>query len=86
MLMEPICSNSGRVGVSHCPAEIPQVCQNAQWAMGAVGNETRQTMQRVSSNQQLDSGVERLRRGVKLCVMQSTRVQERAFGSESPYR
>ncbi|GBN06145.1 hypothetical protein AVEN_19601-1 [Araneus ventricosus] len=45
-----------------------------------IGNETRQTRQRVSSHQQSNGG---LRRGVKLCALQSTTVHEWNFGSES---
>ncbi|GBL99036.1 hypothetical protein AVEN_227541-1 [Araneus ventricosus] len=46
-----------------------------------IGNETRQTRQRVSSHQQSNGSVV----GPKLCAVQSTMVHERAFGSESPY-
>ncbi|GFQ68017.1 uncharacterized protein TNCT_1911 [Trichonephila clavata] len=53
--------------------------------LDSIGNETRQTRQLVSSHQQSKVGVDRPRRGVKLCVVQSARVYEWAFGSESPY-
>ncbi|GFW59215.1 uncharacterized protein TNCV_2781461 [Trichonephila clavipes] len=54
--------------------------------LDSVGNENLQTRQRVSSHQQSNVGVDGPRRGVKLCVGQSTRVHEWVFGSESPYR
>ncbi|GBN25103.1 hypothetical protein AVEN_60743-1 [Araneus ventricosus] len=47
-------------------------------AYDTIGNETRQTRQRVSS-------VVGPRRGVKLCAVQSATVHEWAFCSESPY-
>ncbi|GBO05762.1 hypothetical protein AVEN_222880-1 [Araneus ventricosus] len=50
-----------------------------------IGNETRQTRQRVSSHQQSNGSVVGPRRGVKLCAMQSATVHEWSFGSESPY-
>ncbi|GBN64456.1 hypothetical protein AVEN_178292-1 [Araneus ventricosus] len=50
-----------------------------------IGNETRQTRQRVSSHQQSNGSVVRPRRGVKLCGVQSATVHEWAFDSESPY-
>ncbi|GBN82940.1 hypothetical protein AVEN_185631-1 [Araneus ventricosus] len=50
-----------------------------------IGNETRQTRQRVSSHQQSNSSVVGSRRGVKLCAVQSTTIHEWAFGSESPH-
>ncbi|GBL97036.1 hypothetical protein AVEN_254087-1 [Araneus ventricosus] len=50
-----------------------------------IGNETRQTRQRVSSHQQSNGSVVGPRRGVKLCAVQSATVYEWAFGSESPY-
>ncbi|GBL90989.1 hypothetical protein AVEN_184385-1 [Araneus ventricosus] len=50
-----------------------------------IGNETRQTRQRVSSHQQSNDSVVGPRRGVKLCAMQSATLHEWAFGSESPY-
>ncbi|GBN06339.1 hypothetical protein AVEN_61851-1 [Araneus ventricosus] len=50
-----------------------------------IGNETRQTRQRVSSHQQSNGSVVGPRRGVKLCGMQLATVHEWAFGSESPY-
>ncbi|GFV61433.1 uncharacterized protein TNCV_2937751 [Trichonephila clavipes] len=54
--------------------------------LDSIGNETRQTRQRVSSHQQSNVGVDVPRRGVKLCVMQSTRVHEWVFGFEIPYQ
>ncbi|GBM91327.1 hypothetical protein AVEN_188616-1 [Araneus ventricosus] len=42
----------------------------------AVGNETRQTRQRVSSHEQFNGSVVGPRRGVKLCAVQSTTVHE----------
>ncbi|GBM89898.1 hypothetical protein AVEN_172173-1 [Araneus ventricosus] len=50
-----------------------------------VGNETRQTRQRISSHQQSNDSVVGPRRGVKLCAVQSATIHEWAFGSESPY-
>ncbi|GBM37397.1 hypothetical protein AVEN_28348-1 [Araneus ventricosus] len=50
-----------------------------------IGNETRQTRQRVSSHQQSNGSVVGPKRGVKLCAAQSTTVHEWAFGSESQY-
>ncbi|GBM43360.1 hypothetical protein AVEN_166102-1 [Araneus ventricosus] len=50
-----------------------------------IGNETRQTRQRVSSHQQSNGGGVGPRKGVKLCAAQSATVHEWAFGSESPY-
>ncbi|GBO26291.1 hypothetical protein AVEN_116527-1 [Araneus ventricosus] len=50
-----------------------------------IGNETRQTRQRVSSHQQSNGSVVGPRRGVKLCAVQSATVHEWAFDSESPY-
>ncbi|GBO43579.1 hypothetical protein AVEN_253458-1, partial [Araneus ventricosus] len=50
-----------------------------------IGNETRQTRQRVFSHQQSNGSVFGPRRGVKLCAVQSATVHEWAFGSESPY-
>ncbi|GFV32304.1 uncharacterized protein TNCV_1675901 [Trichonephila clavipes] len=52
----------------------------------SIGNETRQTRQHVSSHQQSNAGVDGPRRGIRLYVVQSTRVHKDAFGSESPYR
>ncbi|GBN05821.1 hypothetical protein AVEN_246794-1 [Araneus ventricosus] len=49
-----------------------------------IGNETRQTRQRVSSHQQSNGSAVRPSRGVKLCAVESTTVREWAFGSESP--
>ncbi|GBN46908.1 hypothetical protein AVEN_57578-1 [Araneus ventricosus] len=50
-----------------------------------IGNETRQTRQRVSSHQQFNGSIVGPRRGVKLYAVQSTSVHKWAFGSESPY-
>ncbi|GBM60607.1 hypothetical protein AVEN_83544-1 [Araneus ventricosus] len=50
-----------------------------------IGNETRQTRQRVSSHRQSNGSVFGPRRGVKLCAVQSTTIHEWAFSSESPY-
>ncbi|GBN47999.1 hypothetical protein AVEN_169807-1 [Araneus ventricosus] len=50
-----------------------------------IGNETRQTRQRVSNHQQPNGSVVGPRRVVKHCTVQSTTVNEWAFGSESPY-
>ncbi|GBM52510.1 hypothetical protein AVEN_106942-1 [Araneus ventricosus] len=50
-----------------------------------IGNEIRQTRQRVSSHQQSNGSVVGPRRGVKLCAVQSATVHEWAFGSKSPY-
>ncbi|GBN93068.1 hypothetical protein AVEN_94012-1 [Araneus ventricosus] len=50
-----------------------------------IGNETRQTIQRVSSLQRSNGSVDGPRRGVKLCAAQSATVYEWAFGSDSPY-
>ncbi|GBO29947.1 hypothetical protein AVEN_27051-1 [Araneus ventricosus] len=50
-----------------------------------IGNETRQTRQRVSNHQQSNGSAVGPRRGVKLCAVQSTTVHKWAFGSESPY-
>ncbi|GBM78548.1 hypothetical protein AVEN_211846-1 [Araneus ventricosus] len=50
-----------------------------------IGNETRQTRQRVSSHQQSNGSVVGPRRGIKLCGMKSMKVHEWTFGSESPY-
>ncbi|GBM64556.1 hypothetical protein AVEN_14874-1 [Araneus ventricosus] len=50
-----------------------------------IGNETRQTRQRVSNHEQSNGSVVGPRRGVKLCAVQSTTVHEWAFSSESPY-
>ncbi|GBM14465.1 hypothetical protein AVEN_246618-1 [Araneus ventricosus] len=50
-----------------------------------IGNETRQTRQRVSSLQQSNGSVVGPRRRVKLCAVQSATVHKWAFGSESPY-
>ncbi|GFS53926.1 uncharacterized protein TNCV_3761511 [Trichonephila clavipes] len=44
--------------------------------LDSIGNETRLTRQRVSSHQQSSVGVNAPRRGVKLCVVQSTRVHK----------
>ncbi|GFX91980.1 uncharacterized protein TNCV_5004441 [Trichonephila clavipes] len=52
----------------------------------SIGNETRQTRQRVCSHQQSNVSVDGPRRGVKPCVVQSTRVLEWAFGYKSPYQ
>ncbi|GFX59535.1 uncharacterized protein TNCV_2034631 [Trichonephila clavipes] len=54
--------------------------------LDSIGNETRQTRQRVSNHRQSNVGVNGHRRDVKPCVVQSTRVHEWDFGSESPYR
>ncbi|GBM79026.1 hypothetical protein AVEN_23065-1 [Araneus ventricosus] len=51
-----------------------------------IGNQTHQTRQLVSSHQQFNGGVGGPRRGVKLCVVQSTTVHEWDIGSESPYQ
>ncbi|GBN13975.1 hypothetical protein AVEN_62032-1 [Araneus ventricosus] len=51
-----------------------------------IGNETRQTRQRVSSHQQSNGSVVGPRRVVKLCAVQSTTIPKWAFGSESPYQ
>ncbi|GFX52138.1 uncharacterized protein TNCV_547971 [Trichonephila clavipes] len=40
--------------------------------LDSIRNETRQTRQRVSSHQQSNVGIDGPRRGIKLCVMQST--------------
>ncbi|GBN64353.1 hypothetical protein AVEN_99543-1 [Araneus ventricosus] len=48
-------------------------------------SENHQTRQRVSSHQQSNDSVNGPRRGVKLCAVQSAKVHEWAFGSESPY-
>ncbi|GBO12770.1 hypothetical protein AVEN_44662-1 [Araneus ventricosus] len=48
-----------------------------------IGNETRQTRQRVSCHQQSNGSVVGPRRGVKHCAVQSGTVHESAFGSES---
>ncbi|GFX67967.1 uncharacterized protein TNCV_2288291 [Trichonephila clavipes] len=53
--------------------------------LDSIGNYTRQTRQRVFGHQQSNVGVDGLRRGIKLCVVQSTRVHEWVFGSDSPY-
>ena len=45
-----------------------------------IGNETSQTRQHVSNHQQSNVGGDRPRRGVKLCVLQSAKVHEWAFG------
>ncbi|GBL98392.1 hypothetical protein AVEN_187730-1 [Araneus ventricosus] len=50
-----------------------------------IGNETRQTRQRVCNHQQSNGSAVGPRRGVKHCTVQSTTVHEWAFGSESPY-
>ncbi|GBO34572.1 hypothetical protein AVEN_18661-1 [Araneus ventricosus] len=50
-----------------------------------IGNDTRQTRQRVSSHQLSNGSVFEPMRGVTLCAVQSATVHERAFGSESPY-
>ncbi|GBO30566.1 hypothetical protein AVEN_158537-1 [Araneus ventricosus] len=50
-----------------------------------IGNETRQTRQRVSSHKQSNGSVVGPRRGVKLCTVQSATVHEWTFLSESPY-
>ncbi|GBL95813.1 hypothetical protein AVEN_733-1 [Araneus ventricosus] len=50
-----------------------------------IGNEIRQTRQRVSSHQQANGSVVGPRRGAMLCAVQSTTVHEWAFGSENPY-
>ncbi|GBM35093.1 hypothetical protein AVEN_157764-1 [Araneus ventricosus] len=50
-----------------------------------IESETRQTRQRVSSHQQSNGSVVGPRRGVKLCAVQSAKVHEWAFGSDSPY-
>ncbi|GFT90074.1 uncharacterized protein TNCV_3102491 [Trichonephila clavipes] len=42
--------------------------------LDSIGNETRQTRQRVSSHQQSHVGVDGPRRGAKSCIMQSTRI------------
>ncbi|GFU80362.1 uncharacterized protein TNCV_3521361 [Trichonephila clavipes] len=52
----------------------------------SIGNETRQTRQRLSSHQQSNVSVDGPSKGVKLYFVQSTRVYEWAFGSEIPYR
>ncbi|GFU75049.1 uncharacterized protein TNCV_3753001 [Trichonephila clavipes] len=59
------------------PLHVPQLY--------LIGNETRQTRQRVSSHHQCNVGVDGTKQGVKLFVVQSTRVHEWAFCSESPY-
>ncbi|GBM29922.1 hypothetical protein AVEN_111230-1 [Araneus ventricosus] len=46
-----------------------------------IGNETRQTRQRVSRHQQSNGSVVGPRRGVKLWAVQSTTIHEWAFGS-----
>ncbi|GFT10006.1 uncharacterized protein TNCV_1114621 [Trichonephila clavipes] len=51
----------------------------------SIGNETRQTRQHVSRHQQFNVGVDGPRRGLRLCVVLSTRIHEWAFASESPY-
>ncbi|GBL96714.1 hypothetical protein AVEN_111850-1 [Araneus ventricosus] len=50
-----------------------------------IGNETRQTRQRVSSHQQFNGSIVGPRRGVKLCAVQSTSVHKWTFDSENPY-
>ena len=42
--------------------------------LDTIGNETRQARQHVSSHQQFSVCVDGLRRGIKLCVVQSTKV------------
>ncbi|GFU86414.1 uncharacterized protein TNCV_1417661 [Trichonephila clavipes] len=54
--------------------------------LDSIGNDTRQTRQRVSSHQQSKVGVDGPRRGVRLCVVQSTRVHEWTSALKSPYR
>ncbi|GBM32220.1 hypothetical protein AVEN_131609-1 [Araneus ventricosus] len=50
-----------------------------------IGNETRQTRQRVSNNQQSNGSFVGPRRGVKHCTVQSTTEHECTIGSESLY-
>ncbi|GFY15946.1 uncharacterized protein TNCV_1285911 [Trichonephila clavipes] len=54
--------------------------------LDSIGNDSRQNRQRISSHQQSTVSVDGSRLGVNLCVVQSTRVYEWAFGSENPYR
>ncbi|GFX09376.1 uncharacterized protein TNCV_1887891 [Trichonephila clavipes] len=98
--LEPICSNSGRAECRIVLLKFPKSVRmhnGHEWVQGpwihevvhhldAIGNEIRQTMQRVSSHQQSNVDFARPRRGKKLCVVQSTRVHEWAIVSEGPYR
>ncbi|GBN08460.1 hypothetical protein AVEN_172682-1 [Araneus ventricosus] len=50
-----------------------------------IGNETRQTRQRVSSHQHSNGSIVGPRTGVKFCAVQSATIHEWAFGSQRPY-
>ncbi|GFU71460.1 uncharacterized protein TNCV_2378471 [Trichonephila clavipes] len=97
---EDLCSNSERVGCRIVLLEFPEFVRmdnGHEWGqvvsipthihpLDSIRTKTRQIRQRASSHQQYNVGVDGPRRGIKLCVVQSTRVHEWNFGFERPYR